>query len=311
MELRHARYFIAVAEELNFRRASARLHLSQPSLSTQIRQLEEDIGVQLLKRDSHKVELTVAGRAFWEGCRRLLQDCEEYAKAARRIASGETGPLSVGFVPSLAHGWLPNVLRVFRKQFPDVELSLSEMDSTEQIEQLGNKRIELGLIGLGLPREIPELKIIRVAEEPLVVAVPEEHSLAYRRSKTIPLQALATEHFLLGSRSEAPVFNPWMIVLCQQAGFQPHVIQEAGQPVTVLNYVAAGLGITILPAQFSKLPIAGVRFLPIAKPIPAYRYFAAHLRDNQNPAVANFIQIACTVDEGKMTERQNGIGDAR
>ena len=298
MELRHARYFVAVAEELNFRRAAERLHLAQPSLSTQIRLLEEDVGAQLLERDSHKVELTPAGRSFLEGCRRLLQDADNYTKTARRISRGESVPLSIGFVPSLAHGLLPSILRVFRQQFPDVQLSLSEMESTAQIEQIAGNRIDLGLIGLGLPKDIPELEIVVVAEERLVAAVPQDHPLAHKPRKSIPLKTLADEHFLLGSRANAPVFNPWIIVLCQQAGFQPHVIQESGQPMTVLNYVAAGLGVTILPEQFSRLVTAGVRFIPLARPTPGYRYCAARMRNNRNPAVAHFIRVACEVGKG-------------
>jgi len=250
MELRHARYFVAVAEELNFRRAAERLHLAQPSLSTQIRLLEEDVGVQLLERDSHKV------------------------------------------------GLLPSVLRLFRQRFPDVQLLLSEMDSTAQIEQIAGNRIDLGLIGLGLPKDIPELEIVVVAEERLVAAIPQDHPLARKSHKSIPLRTLADERFLLGSRVNAPVFNPWIIVLCQQAGFQPNVVQESGQPMTVLNYVAAGLGVTILPAQFSRLVTAGVCFIPLARPTPGYRYCAARMRSNRNPAVANFIRITREVGKG-------------
>jgi DNA-binding transcriptional LysR family regulator len=298
MELRHARYFVAVAEELNFRRAAVRLHLTQPSLSTQIRSLEEDVGVQLLERDSHKVELTPAGRSFLEGCRRLLQDADNYGRAARRIARGESVPLSIGFVPSLAHGLLPRVLRLFRQRFPDVQLFLNEMDSTAQIEQIAENRIDLGLIGLGLPgKEMPELDIVVVAEERLVAALPQDHPLAHKARKSIPLKMLADELFLLGSRLNAPVFNPWIIVLCQQAGFQPHVVQESGQPITVLNYVAAGLGVTIVPEQFSRLITAGVCFIPLARPTPRYRYCAARMRNNRNPVVEHFIQIAREVGQ--------------
>jgi DNA-binding transcriptional LysR family regulator len=292
MELRHARYFVAVAEELNFRRAAERLHLAQPSLSTQIRLLEEDVGVQLLRRDSHKVELTPAGRSFLEGCRRLLQDADNYTRTARQIARGESVALSIGFVPSLAHGLLPRILRLFRRRFRDVQLFLSEMDSTAQIEQIADNRIDLGLIGLGLSKDIPELEIVVVAEERLVAALPQDHPLAHKRRKSIPLKALADEHFLLGSRVSAPVFNPWIIVLCQQAGFQPHVLQESGQPITVLNYVAAGLGVTILPEQFGRLVTAGVCFIPLAQPTPAYRYCAAWMRNNSHPALPDFIGIA-------------------
>ena len=281
MELRHARYFVAVAEELNFRRAAERLHLAQPSLSTQIRLLEADVGVQLLERDSHKVELTPAGRSFLEGCRRLLQDAENYTRTARRIARGEGTPLD--WICSLpCHGLLPSILRRFRQRFPDVQLLLSEMDSTAQIEQIAGNRIDLGLIGLGLPKDIPELEIVIVAEERLVAAIPQDHALAHKSRKSIPLRALANEHFLLGSRVNAPVFNPWIIVLCQQAGFQPHVVQESGQPMTVLNYVAAGLGVTILPEQFSRLVTAGVCFIPLARPTPEYRYLRSHAEQPQS-----------------------------
>ena len=299
MELRHARYFVTVSEELNFRRAAERLHLAQPSLSTQIRLLEEDVGVQLLERDSHKVELTPAGRSFLEGCRRLLQDAEDCGRTARRIARGESIPLSLGFVPSLAHGFLPRVLRLFRQRFPDMQLFLTEMDSTAQIEQIAGHRIDLGFIGLGLPKDIPELEIVAVAEERLVAAIPQDHPLAHKSRKAIPLKALANERFLLGSRVNAPVFNPWIIVLCQQAGFQPHVVQESGQPITVLNYVAAGLGVTIVPEQFSRLVTAGLRFIPLARPTPRYRYCAARMRNNRNPVVEYFIQIAREVGNSK------------
>ena len=179
------------------------------------------------------------------------------------------------------------------------------MDSTAQIEQIAGHRIDLGLIGLGLPKDIPELEIVVVAEERLVAAVPQDHPLTRKPRKTIPLKALAHERFLLGSRLNAPVFNPWIIVLCQQAGFHPLVVQESGQPITVLNYVAAGLGVTILPAQFSRLVTAGVCFIPLARPTPGYRYCAARMRNNRNPALAHFIGIACEVGKGV------GVADAR
>jgi DNA-binding transcriptional LysR family regulator len=172
------------------------------------------------------------------------------------------------------------------------------MDSTAQIEQIAGNRIDLGLIGLGLPKDIPKLEIVVVAEERLVAAIPQDHPLTHKSHESIPLKTLAEERFVLGSRVNAPVFNPWIIVLCQQAGFQPNVVQESGQPMTVLNYVAAGLGVTILPAQFSRLVTAGVCFIPLARPTPGYRYCAACMRSNRNPAVANFIRITREVGKG-------------
>jgi DNA-binding transcriptional LysR family regulator len=215
---------------------------------------------------------------------------------ARRIAQGETGHLSIGFVASLGHGLLPSILRAYREKFPDVELRLAEMDTTQQIEALNRRQLDLGFIGLGLPsREITDLQLATIREEKLVAVLPQDHPLATKgryRKNPLPLSALARERFLLGARASAAVYNPWLIVLCQQAGFQPHVVQEIGQPVTVLNYVAAGLGVTILPAQFSRLSTVGVRFIPLAKPVPHYRYCAAWSPQNQHSALVHFIEIA-------------------
>lgn len=289
------RYFLAVAEELNFRRAAERLHVSQPTLSAQIRQLEEEMGVQLLKRDTHSVNLTPAGHSFQEHVRDILRQTDEAQRQARRMARGETGELSIGFVASLGQGLLPNVLRAYRKRFPEVELRLTQMDTTQQIEALGNRRLDLGFIGLGLSAEVSDLQLATVADERLMAAFPQDHPLTRNKGrirKSLDLAELAHERFLFASRKGAPLFNPWLIVLCQQAGFQPEVVREEGQPVTVLNYVAAGLGITILPAQFSRMAMTGVTFIPLAAPVPSYRYCAAWSPHNQHTALANFVEIA-------------------
>jgi DNA-binding transcriptional LysR family regulator len=295
MELRHLRYFEAVAEELNFRRAARRMNVTQPSLSTQIRQLEEEMQARLLERDTHRVSLTPAGRRFLEDCRRLLRDAAESARTARRISRGEAGQLSIGFVASLGYGLLPRVLRACRKKYPDVDLRLAELDTTQQIQALAAGQLDLGFIGLGLPRETSDLRLELVAEEKLVAVLPQDHPRATaggRRARSIRLRALATERLLLSARQSAPIYNPWILTLCQQAGFQPHEVQEAGQSVTVLNYVAAGLGVTILPAQFSRLPTAGVRFVPLAAPAPIYRYYAAWQPQNRHIALRHLVEIA-------------------
>ncbi len=292
MELRHLRYFVAVAEELNFRRAAARLRLAQPPLSTQVRQLEEEIGTRLLERNSHRVALTAAGQVFLESCRRILRDADDATCAARRAARGEVGRLAIGFVASLSQGVLPAVLRAYRQRYPRVELHLAEMDSSQQIEELAAGRLDLGFIGLGLPRETPSLELAVVAEERLVAVLPQDHPLARAggvngvngvnggshaaaERSSLPLSALARERFYLAARQNAPVFNPWLVVLCQQAGFQPNVVQEADRPATLLAYVAAGFGVTVLPEQYSRMGITGVVFRPLAPPVPTYRYCAA------------------------------------
>lgn len=295
MELRHLRYFEAVAEELNFRRAARRMNVAQPSLSTQIRHLEEEMQARLLERDTHRVSLTPAGRRFLEDCRKLLRDASESARTARRISRGEAGQLSIGFVASLGHGLLPRVLRAYRKKYPDVDLRLLEMDTTMQIEALAARQLDVGFIGLGLPRETSDLNLELVAEEKLVAVLPQDHPRARaggRAAKSIRLRSLERERLLLSSRQSAPIYNPWILTLCQQAGFQPHDVQEAGQPVTVLNYVAAGLGVTVLPAQFSRVPMEGVRFVPLAAPVPVYRYYAAWQSQNRHGALSHLVEMA-------------------
>lgn len=304
MELRHLRYFVAVAEELNFRKAAERLHLTQPSLSAQIRQLEEEMGLRLLERDTHSVTLNPAGVRFLEDCRRILRDVKESTRSAQRIGRGEAGQLSIGFVASLGHGFLPQVLKTYREKFPDVELHLTELDTTQQIKAINSRRIDLGIIGLGLTEETTDLQLRVVSEERLMAVLPQGHPLAKghkTKPRPLPLSTLANEPFLLAARQSAPLYNPWLLVLCHQAGFQPHLVQEVGQPTTVLNYVAANLGVTILPEQFSRQQTEGVVFLPLASPVPRYRYCAAWLPENQHPALLHFVNTAESVSRIRKT----------
>jgi len=291
MELRHLRYFIAVAEELNFRRAAERLHISQPPLTTQLQQLEEEIGVKLLERDSHHVALTAAGGVFLQSCRQLLSDADAAAQAARRAARGEMGRLAIGFIPSLAHGIVPSLLRDYRRRFPDVELILAEMDTSQQLEELMARRLDVGLMGAWLPLENTELDLVAIAEEPLIAALPEDHSLAQRR--TLHLAALSHEKFVLASRQNASGYNRWLIRLCEKAGFKPQIVRESyRRTTTVLNYVAAGFGVTIVPAQFSRVPTSGIVFVPLARRTPLYRYCAFWRRDGCTPVLERFITAA-------------------
>lgn len=295
MELRHLRYFTAVAEELNFRRAAARLNIAQPSLSTQIRQLEEDVGAQLLERNTHGVALTPAGLRFLEDSRRLLRDADTSVRNTRRVSRGEEGQLSIGFVASLGHGFFPSVLRAYRKKFPNIDLSLAEMDTTQQIEALTARRLHLGFIGLGVPRETSDLKLLPIAEEKLVLAMPSDHPLCGAgrgKVKSLRLSALEGEKLLLTARQNAPIYNPWILALCQREGFHPSEVHEIGQHVTVLNYIAAGLGVTILPAQFSRLQTVGVSFVPLAGAVPSYRYYVAWSPRNEHTALHHFIAVA-------------------
>ncbi len=293
MELRHLRYFVAAAEELNFRRAAERLHVAQPALSVQIRQLEEEIGATLLDRSRHHVALTAAGRVFLDRGRRILRAAEEAVHAAGRAARGETGRLAIGFIAQLSYEWLPKVLRTFRRRFPDVEISLTELTPTSQIEELEARRIDLGIIGLGLPYPHDDLEVAVMSEDGLVMALPLDHPLAKRR--TLALGELAKERFIFTARQDAPAFSPWLLGLCREAGFEPKIALETDRSPSALNYVAAGFGVAIFPAQIGRLTLPGVRFVPLDAATPRYQLCAAWRRDNQSPALERFLATARTV----------------
>ncbi len=297
MELRHLRYFVATAEELNFRRAAERLHVAQPALSVQIRQLEEEIGVELLERDRHHVALTSAGRVFLERSHRILRAADEAVRAAGRAARGETGQLAIGFIAQLSYEWLPNVLRSFRERVPNVEITLTELTPTRQIEELVARRLDLGIIGLGLPDPHEELEVAVMSEEPLVAALPHDHPLASRRQ--LALADLAKEKFIFTTRTDSPAYTPWLLGLCYRAGFEPAVAMEADRSPSAVNYVAAGFGVAIFPAQLGRLNMPSVRFVPLDDTTPKYQLCVAWRKDNQSPALARFIATARTVVGGR------------
>src|SRR5579862_2892575 len=227
MELRHLRYFIAVAEELHFGRAATRLCIAQPPLSQQIQQLEREVGFLLFHRTQRRVELTAAGQLFLDAAREALADLERAASAGRRVARGEVGWLGVGFVGTAAYVSLPAILSAFRERCPEVELTLRELVSAKQAQALHNRRIQVGLTRPAVQGEglISELLI----REPLIVALPEVHPLARFEQPplAVPLAALTDEPFVLFPRHPKPSYADFLLAVCDEAGFRPHVVQEA------------------------------------------------------------------------------------
>ncbi|HEU5349712.1 MAG TPA: LysR substrate-binding domain-containing protein [Ktedonobacterales bacterium] len=244
MELRHLRYFVVIAEELHFGRAAARLHITQPSLSIQIRDLERAVGAPLLQRTNRRVELTEAGRAFLEGARLALAQVETAVQDAHRAHRGEIGQLTLGFVGSAAYDILPRLLRAFRATYPDVALHLGSMTTKEQLVALSERRIDLGL--LRLPVKDAALAWRTVAREPLMAVLPITHPLATQTR--VPLRALAGEPFILYPRSDSPAIRDTIIALCHQAGFSPNIVQETGEMQTIVGLVAGGIGIALVIA---------------------------------------------------------------
>ena len=288
MELRHLRYFVAVAEELHFRRAAERLHISQPPLSQQIRALEAELGVQLLERDRRSVSLTAPGAVFLREARDILAAVEAAAEAARSVARGEAGRLALGFVGSAMHGALPGVLRAHRRAFPDVQLVLSELPTAGQLEALMTGRLDVGVIRP--PVREPGLAFETIHTEPVVVALPEDHPLAARRK--VALAELVGEPFVLLARREAPGLHESLVQAMADAGGVPHVVQEAREMQTVVGVVAAGLGVSLVPASVGADEHRGVAYRPVAGEAPTVALALAWRPDDRSPVLAAFLATA-------------------
>jgi DNA-binding transcriptional LysR family regulator len=262
MELRHLRYFVAVAEELHFGRAAQRLHIAQPPLSRQIRDLEREIGAPLFERGARGVELTHAGAAFLPEARLVLAQAERAQRTAQRAALGETGRLRVGFVEEATHsGILPDVLSFFRMHLPSIGLSLLELDSSRQAEALRDGRIDLGVLSSPPLDAERWLQTEVVYEEPLVAALPQTHRLASK--SRIPLRELAADSFILRPRPTDPASYDEFLARCRAAHFSPTVAQEATGWHTVIGLVSAGVGVAFVPTSLARLHQAGVVYRPV------------------------------------------------
>ncbi|HSM92576.1 MAG TPA: LysR substrate-binding domain-containing protein [Anaeromyxobacteraceae bacterium] len=287
MELRHLRYFVAVAEELHFGRAAARLGMAQPPLSQQIRQLEAELGVELLARSRRRVELTEAGRVYLEEARAILHRVAQAAVAAQRAARGERGALSIGMVASASYGLMPRVFRVFRERHPEVALSVAVMSTGAQVAALRAGQLQLGIARPPFGDETLEAEPL--LEEPVVVALPAGHPLG--RARTLRLRALAGEPFVLFPRDRRPGWYDFVQGLCRGAGFQPRVGEEAQDLATAMALVAAGIGVTLVPTSVRELRRGGVDYRPLAAPAPRTRLAALRRPGPPPPAAARFIAV--------------------
>jgi DNA-binding transcriptional LysR family regulator len=286
VELRHLRYFVAVAEELHFGRAAARLGIAQPPLSQQIRQLEGELDVELFARGNRRVALTEAGRVFLADARDVLLRVDRAAVAARRAARGETGALAVGVVPSATYGLMPRVFRTFRARNPDVSFSVTVMNSGMQVVGIRAGALQVGFVRPPFGDET--LAAETVHEEPVVVVLPTGHGLARRRA--LPLAALAGEPLVLFPREPRPSWQDFVQGLCRDAGFEPTVAQEAADLATAMALVAAGLGVTLVPASVKDLRRSGVEYRDLA-PAPRTRLVALRRAGEPDPVVQRFLDV--------------------
>lgn len=289
MELRHLRIFKAVAEELHFSRAAARLNVAQPALSRTMMDLESEMGVRLVDRNSRGVTLTEAGSVFLERVRRILDETEDAVNAAQRRSRGETGTLRIGFIGTLSFDLLPRLLRAYRAVYPAVDLMLRELGPTTQRSEILAGTLDCGFIGLTSETRDEDFEMVLAAEDSLVAAIPDTHRLAGKTK--LKLADLKDDPFYLTARANAPAFNPWLIGLCQRAGFEPQVAFEIDRSATVLNSVAAGFGVSIFPTRIAAMATPGVRFIPLSGKLPRYQYKLAWARGNPNKRVADFARL--------------------
>ena len=290
MELRHIRYFLAVAEERHFTRGAAKVGIGQPPLSQQIKDLEVEIGAPLFHRLAHGAELTPAGEAFLDVVKEMPGLAERATKAARRAARGETGSLRVGFTAASAfNAVVPGTIRAFRRAYADVELTLEEANTTRLVAGLRDGSLDAAFLRPGaVGSETFQLRLL--SEEPMMVVLPANHPSA--AGQEVDLADLKADSFLLFPRPIGPTLYDSIIGACRKAGFDPVVGQVAPQLASVITLVAAELGVSIVPASMGQLQITGVVYRAIAGEAPIARLALAHRRGETSPIVRNFVARA-------------------
>ncbi len=289
MDLRHMRYFLAVAEEKNFTRAAQRLGLAQPPLSQQIRALEREIGAALFRRLPHGAELTEAGLAFRDEAQATLAQAERALASAQRAARGEIGALRLGFTASAAFNPIVALtIRSFRRSYPHIHLSLEESNTLRLSERLLAGEVDAAFLrpGPGLP---DTLRHYPLSSEPLIIVMPSSHPLA--NSPSLSLDRLADQPFVLFPRAIGLSLFDEVIRACRQAGFDPKMGQEAPQIASVVNLVAAEMGISLVPASIAQVRVDGVSYVPVAGQTPEAHLSLAMRRDSPGIIIRNLTAL--------------------
>lgn len=288
MELRQLRYFIAVAEELHFRRAAARLHISQPPLSQQIASLEDELGCRLLNRTRRRVELTAAGEAFLRDARAMLDELDVAVATVHRIETGQAGLLRVNFVGSALLSIVPGIVQRFRRARPDVEIELRERSTVEQLRALNAGVVDVGLVRPPIETD-GALATEVVVRERTVAAIPSGHPLA--KLSRVPLRRMAAEPLVLFPRDQAPGFHDLLTGRLAATGTSPHVVQYAPEMLTIIGLVAAGIGVSPVPASLAHLALDGVTYRPLIG-APASELLAVWRADDESPLLGAFLAEA-------------------
>lgn len=300
MELRHLRYFVAVAEELNFTRAAERLHIAQPPLSQQIFALESELGVALFERTKRRVALTDAGKRFLERSRRILEDTSNAAEEARRAGLGEVGELRIGYTSSLPlTPLLSSVLRDYRRRHPDVRLVLREMFTPDQFDALRHDRLDIGFVRHNPDgNALPGLRLHELQRDPLRMVLPASHPLA--DANVVSIAQFRDDHFIMYPRASGAGLATVIHQLCASAGFAPKIMQEAEEATTQIGLVAAGLGVSVMPAPLECVKVADVRYVPLSDAGAFYTMFMALAERESSPVQTGFVEaVRVAAEYGK------------
>lgn len=287
MELRHLRYFAAVAELLHFRHAAELVHVAQPALSLQIRQLEKEIGVTLFVRSRHRVQLTPAGKAFYEKAQAILQQTGQAVAEARKVEHGEAGAIRVGFVSTAAIAVLPRVMKALQAQVPSADIELRELAPGEQIDGLYREQLDLGFVHAKLTQDI--LETLTVQRERLILALPQ--SLAAEGSPPrVDLREIASLTAIMPARHTSSGLYEQVMTAYQLAGVVPERVHYTRLLQTALLLVGAGIGVAVIPESFSSIQVEGVVYRRLQVEPPLCALTAAWRRDNESPLLKRFVK---------------------
>jgi DNA-binding transcriptional LysR family regulator len=288
MELRHLRYFRAVATALSFSRAAESLRVAQPSLSRQIADLEQELGVVLLYRDRHKVSLTSSGHSFLREADALLIHAEEAVEKARRIARGEAGELTLAFMTAPTFNFLPRLVREYRKLYPKVGLKIVEMNPNRQLDAFADRSLDIGFTR-PLPPSAAELDTQVILREDLLAVFSPGHR--FKTNRRIRIAELSRERFILLAREEATSLFDHIVAMCKIRGFSPAIVNTPYQMSTVLTMVAAGEGISIVPEHVHQLANPGVSFHALSPKPASIPLVVAWRADNETPTLRAMILL--------------------
>jgi DNA-binding transcriptional LysR family regulator len=294
MEFRHIRSFLSVAETLHFGRSAQLLNLSQPALSLQVKALEDELGVQLLSRNRQGTVLTQAGQAFRQDAAVALEKLEFAKRKAQWASAGKLGHIRIGFVSTAGFYIVPNLMRRFRKSYPDVEFSIRNILTSDQLKMIDDGLLDVGF--LRLPIENPKgIKVTTIHREPFVAILPSWHSLSAK--KEIRLRELKGNPFVMYAREYAPGFHDLLIGILSNAGVVPKVVQTAGEIPTLISLVDSGVGVSIIPASVAKRIMSKVVVCSIADRLPECEIGLALASHNTAAVVRRFCEFACTSQE--------------